>query len=214
MSKRFSTTLPKSASGWRRLDARDLPSSTVVIVMPLTTAGFSSSSMLYSYAPHLHQHPHQLNQGPRTKRTLASASHSRASHSSNASKKSAAWASPTPRAPARREQLVDDARHALERAHPVAVPAPEHREARARELVPLQALQPLEEVRGVVRGLAWVPRVSGSGTRKMEGGGGAPSKEAVTMMSGPSVGTWFVIESSVPSVALKPTARSAVSPNR
>ena len=65
-----------------------------------------------------------------------------------------------PRAPARREQLVDDARHALERAHPVAVPAPEHREARARELVALQALQPLEEVRGVVRGLACAPRVS------------------------------------------------------
>ena len=46
--RRFSVTFPRSASGWRRTDALDVPTSTVWIERELTTAGCSFTSMLYS----------------------------------------------------------------------------------------------------------------------------------------------------------------------
>ena len=55
----------------------------------------------------------------------------------------------------RREPLIDEARDALVRVHPVAVPASEHRELQVRErLRVLDVLEPAHEVRGVVRGEA------------------------------------------------------------
>ena len=94
--RRFSVTLPRSASDWRRIDALDVPTSIVCTERLLTTAVLSATCRSYSCGSQ-----NQLSDEtwrPRTESlTVAKVFHNLASHSSKTSKNSAACASPIPR---------------------------------------------------------------------------------------------------------------------